>query len=428
MCRSPAFSIFGGRGGRGWPGRTPDTWVDIMSKRNRKPLLAALLVGSALALTGCNDVAKHLKPLSMTTMTQLKAKGLTASDPIMVRIYKESSDLEIWKRHAESGEFRLFKSWKVCAWSGELGPKHQEGDRQSPEGFYTVTPGLMNPNSSYHLAFNVGYPNTFDRAHGRTGSALMVHGACSSRGCFAMTDEQVQEIYGLARDAFKGGQRGFQVQILPFRMTPENLARHHDNPNMPFWRMLKEGVDHFEVTGTPPKVGVCGRKYVFNYGVDGLNPVATCPADLEVQPELRMMVAEKATRDEMRVAALLDDNSSDRIRGWYPFGKEPAVTEPGASMPGTLLADAETGLDPVSAFAALPAERSLNDYVTDLVSAPATALNVVPRARMDMGQVARLPSVGALDQFAPSPVRPATQVAQKDKGGFGARLKGLFGR
>ncbi len=401
--------------------------------RSRKALLGALLLGSTLALAGCNDVAKHLKPLSMTTVTQLKAKGMTAQDPIMVRIYKESSDLEVWKFHQASNSYKLFKSWKICAWSGELGPKHREGDRQSPEGFYTVTPGLMNPNSSYHLAFNTGYPNQFDRAHGRTGSALMVHGACSSRGCYAMTDEQVQEIYALARDAFKGGQKGFQVQILPFRMTPENIARHHDNPNMPFWKMLKEGVDHFEVTGKPPKVGVCGRKYVFNYGIDGLNPVASCPTDLEVAPEIQMLVAEKATKDEIRLAALLGDNSSDRIKGWNPFDKdEPAATVPGGSMPGTLMAEAEGGVLPasVSSFAALPAERSLDEYVNKLVSAPASApfsgdVAVLPRARMD-SEIARMGPVGGVDQFAPTATVPAAQMAGKR--GFGDRLRGLFGR
>ena len=139
-----------------------------------------------------------------------------------------------------------------------------EGDYQAPEGFYAITPKLMNPNSSYYLAINMGFPNAFDAANDRDGSFLMIHGNCASVGCYAMTDEQIGEIYALARDAFLGGQPAFQVQAYPFRMTPENLARHRTNPNMPFWQMLKIGNDHFEATHFEPRVDVCGRRYVFD--------------------------------------------------------------------------------------------------------------------------------------------------------------------
>ena len=106
----------------------------------------------------------------------------------------------------------------------------------------------MNPNSNYYLAINIGFPNAYDKANNRRGAFLMIHGDCSSRGCYAMTDEQIGEIYSLAREAFLGGQKEFQIQAYPFRMTPANLARHRNNPNMPFWKMIKEGNDHFEVS------------------------------------------------------------------------------------------------------------------------------------------------------------------------------------
>src|SRR4029077_679994 len=122
----------------------------------------------------------------------------------------------------------------------------------------------MNPKSKYYLAFNIGYPNAFDRAWGRTGAELMVHGDCSSRGCYAMTDEQIGEIYALGRESFFGGQRAFQVQAYPFRMTSANMAKHRNNPNMPFWRMIKQGYDAFEVTKLEPKVDFCEKRYVFN--------------------------------------------------------------------------------------------------------------------------------------------------------------------
>jgi hypothetical protein len=139
----------------------------------------------------------------------------------------------------------------------------------------------MKPNSQYHLAFNIGYPNTYDRANGRTGSNLMVHGACSSAGCYSMTDQQIEEIYAFGRDAFQGGQTEFQVQAFPFRMTAANMARYRNDPNYEFWKMLKVGYDHFELTRVPPKVDVCERRYVFNQiPVDGqpFSPTGACPA------------------------------------------------------------------------------------------------------------------------------------------------------
>jgi hypothetical protein len=139
----------------------------------------------------------------------------------------------------------------------------------------------MNPNSKYHLAFNIGYPNAYDRANGRTGSNLMVHGACSSSGCYSMTDEQIEQIYAFGRDAFQGGQSEFQIEAFPFRMTAANMARYRNDPNYEFWKMLKVGYDNFEVTKVPPKVDVCEKRYVFNQiPVDGqtFNPTGQCPA------------------------------------------------------------------------------------------------------------------------------------------------------
>lgn len=188
--------------------------------------------------------------------------GSSPQAAMMVRIFKEESTLEVWKQTA-AGDYKLFKSYEICTWSGELGPKFYEGDRQAPEGFYTITPGLMNPNSNYYLAFNLGFPNRYDRAHGRTGSHLMVHGACSSAGCYAMEDEQIAEIYALARESFTGGNRAFEVQIFPFRMTPENIAKHQSSQHIDFWNNLKQGYDFFEVANTPPAWDVCDGRYVF---------------------------------------------------------------------------------------------------------------------------------------------------------------------
>ena len=261
-------------------------------------LRSLVLAGVVLALAACQDdtrSTRHLAPIPPATMALMASKGLSKNDPILVRAYKKEAEMEVWKRGSD-GQYALLKTFPICRWSGQLGPKVREGDRQAPEGFYTVTPAQMNPNSSFYLSFDTGFPNAFDRANGRSGSYLMVHGNCSSRGCFAMTDEAIAEIYAVAREAFAGGQRGFQFQSYPFRMTAENLAKYRQDPNMPFWKNLKEGSDIFEVTRQEPKVALCGRRYAFG---------ATDIADGTCAPELPAAVAQKRQRDEQEVAELV---------------------------------------------------------------------------------------------------------------------------
>lgn len=274
---------------------------------------AGALAGASLAvalLASCTDLSnipKQLRPLSYATKQLISDKGMEDDAPIVLRIFKEDGEMEVWKRKVETGRYALLKKYDICKWSGKLGPKFKEGDRQAPEGFYTITPAQMNPRSSYHLSFNIGFPNAYDRANGRTGSHLMVHGACSSAGCYSMTDEQIQEIYTLARLAFQGGQRAFQVQAYPFRMTPANMARHRNDPNMEFWRMLKEGHDHFGVTGQVPKVDVCAKRYVFNsIAVDGVtfNPTAECP-EMSVPDPIRIAVQGKSEKDAARTQIIV---------------------------------------------------------------------------------------------------------------------------
>lgn len=194
----------------------------------------------------------------------LRAKGLHYGDPIFVRIFKESSELELWVQTGD--RFVLFKTYKVCHYSGDLGPKLRIGDNQSPEGFYFVQPRQLNPNSRFYLSFNLGYPNAYDRTHGRTGDALMVHGNCVSIGCYAMTDRSIEEIYALADAALRNGQAFFQVHVFPFRLTAEKLSRHRESRWYTFWQNLKEGYDSFEKTGRPPTVSVKNKRYVFDAG------------------------------------------------------------------------------------------------------------------------------------------------------------------
>jgi len=221
----------------------------------------------------------------MATLRDMENLNMDRAAPILIRIYKEESTLEVWKQD-RTGKFALLKAYPICKFSGKLGPKIAQGDYQAPEGFYDITPDQMNPWSHEYLAFNTGFPNAFDRSLGRTGSFLMVHGGCESVGCYAMTDYEMQEIYGLADEAFKGGQDKIQLEAFPFQMTAENLSRHADDPNTPFWDMLKQGSDAFVATGRPPKVAVCSRRYVFNPVLTdkNLDPRAPCPPDIESTP------------------------------------------------------------------------------------------------------------------------------------------------
>jgi murein L,D-transpeptidase YafK len=284
-------------------------------------LRAVVLTAFAAALTPVTCLGenssrlptKATKELPPELLSLLKKRKMPKHSPILVRVFKEEAELEVWKQDT-TGRFQILKIYPICRWSGDLGPKLQEGDRQAPEGFYTVTPELMNPNSNFYLAINIGYPNSFDKANKREGSLLMIHGDCSSSGCYSMTDEQMSEIYSLARDSFLSGRPSFQVQAYPFRLTPANLARHRNNPNLPFWKMLKIGNDHFETTHLEPKVDVCNHGYVFDPQPPPnspnplvFNPTGKCPAFV-VNPKIARRALEKQRTDELEYAQLLEDN------------------------------------------------------------------------------------------------------------------------
>ena len=280
-------------------------------------LLTSVALGAGALLAGCNSDeialatnAKANQPVSPKLVAAMNEKDMDLQSPILVRLFKTEAELEVWKQD-RSGKFALLKTYPICRWSGDLGPKVREGDRQAPEGFYAISPGQMNPQSAYYLSFNTGYPNAFDRALGRSGSQLMVHGDCSSRGCYAMTDEQIAEIYTMGRESFFGGQKSFQFQAYPFRLTPINMAKHRNNPNMAFWKMIKEGYDHFEVTRQEPKVDFCEKKYVFDAAKPPgattdpvFNAAAKCPAYV-IPDDIAEAVRQKQQDDEAEYAKLV---------------------------------------------------------------------------------------------------------------------------
>ncbi|WP_200896894.1 L,D-transpeptidase family protein [Devosia soli] len=265
-----------------------------------------IILWLGIGLAACSNFVKggdnrHNIPLAPALVKALQDMGSSPGEGMVIRIFKKEAQLEVWKR-TTSGQYKIFKTYEICSYSGNLGPKFKEGDYQSPEGFYNISPGLMNPNSNYYLAFNTGFPNKFDRANGRTGSNLMVHGDCKSVGCYAMTDAGIAEIYALARESFKGGNPSFQVQIFPFRMTTAALAQNASSPHVDFWRNIKEGYDLFDVTKTPPAWDVCEKRYVFNPTATGLDAMGPCPAVTQnAEVEARKVADTKALADAANV-------------------------------------------------------------------------------------------------------------------------------
>lgn len=225
---------------------------------------------------------------------RLAEAGFRSGAPMLMRIFKETSELELW---LEKGDrYHLFATYPICHWSGTLGPKLREGDKQTPEGFYTITNRQLRHIGRWPRAINLGYPNAFDRAHGRNGSYILMHGGCSSVGCFAMTNPVMGEVYGLAKAAIRGGQRHIPMHVFPFRMTDEALAQHAASAWHGFWSTLQEGYKSLARTGRPPRISVCEGQYSIE---DALPKSVAAREEPEPSPKAKGLRGGKAGRDLM---------------------------------------------------------------------------------------------------------------------------------
>lgn len=299
-----------------------------------------MLGAAATLLSGCEEdrtssAMRAYHPIPAKTLALMQEKGTAQNSPVLIRTYKKEAELEIWKMAAD-GHYVHLKTFPMCRWSGQLGPKVKEGDRQVPEGFYSITPGQMNPNSAYYLSFNVGYPNALDRALGHSGGSIMVHGVCSSAGCFSMTDQQIAEIYAIAREGFNGGQRAIQMQSYPFHMTAENMTKYRADQNIAFWKQLKEGADNFEVSKQEVSVGVCGKHYVFNESPTTagtkLDAEAACPPLKHDDDSLQAQVEAKETADGGKMAELISQGVQPIRTVYADGGQNPAFAEHRGTM------------------------------------------------------------------------------------------------
>jgi murein L,D-transpeptidase YafK len=431
--------------------------MGLKFSRHVRGLLTSAALCAVVALAGCDtdglQYGKAMKSLSPEMVAALQTKNMPTESPMLVRLFKEEAELEVWKQDA-AGRYELLKTYPICRWSGELGPKVREGDRQAPEGFYTITPAQMNPNSQFYLSFNMGYPNAYDKAWNRTGAHLMVHGDCSSRGCYAMTDDQIGEIYALARESFFGGQRAFQVQAFPFRFTPTNFARHRNNPNMPFWRMLKEGSDHFEVTRQEPKVDVCEKRYVFNADAPQMstassgiklgtpwggfqeqkvqqaslkfNPVGKCPV-YEVSPDVMAEVKAKQRTDDQQIASLSSRVSLAPIRTGRDGGMHPTFIA--KLKPQEVRENDGTIRYVVDKNAASKLGQYVNppfETFPDETSAVAVASAPAAKQKQDT-KGATFATASAESKPAPAPTKTAYAPTSSDGGGgFFGKMKSFF--
>ncbi|WP_315919068.1 murein L,D-transpeptidase family protein [Mesorhizobium sp. SP-1A] len=419
---------------------------------------------AALGISGCTnssveDFAPQYanKQLPEKILASMRAKSMNRNSPVMARIFKEEGVLEIWKQKT-NGRYDIVATYPICKWSGKLGPKYTEGDRQAPEGFYTVRPSQMNPKSNYHLSFNIGFPNAYDRANGRTGANLMVHGACSSSGCYSMTDPQIEEIYAFGRDAFQGGQTEFQIQAFPFRMTAANMARYRNDPNYEFWKMLKVGYDNFEITKVPPKVDVCEKRYVFNQipaNGETFNPTGACPAS--TQPDSlkvayssyqksydsafasasKMSVPAKPTIAGLKEANIVADWSKRRARG-----ERVPIEPPSLNADGTISETQRMGrIDSPAGrkMAALDAEKAAKKKAEEEKAAAIAAAKAAKEAekaqKLAAKEAAKHPAAQDM-AAAPAPAdaaapENATQTASGEPDGAVSKLKkrllGMFG-
>jgi murein L,D-transpeptidase YafK len=224
---------------------------DVASDRVERQRAAA---EGNLPLPGTPDLSKLSE--------RLADKGVKLGSPILLRVFKSESEFEVWFR--KDDQYVLFATYPVCHWSGTLGPKLREGDKQTPEGFYTVTRGQIRHMGRWPRSLNLGFPNAFDKVQARSGSHILVHGGCSSVGCFAMTNSVIEEIYAFTEAAINGGQVHVPVHVFPFRLSEANLTSQKDSPWFPFWQNLKEGHDFVDRVKRAPRVSVCDNRYKFS--------------------------------------------------------------------------------------------------------------------------------------------------------------------
>lgn len=238
-------------------------------------------------------------------LARLNAAGLQLGAPMLIRIFKAESELEVWVKKRTT--YALFATYPVCYWSGVLGPKLREGDKQTPEGFYALSESALHHGDRWRRSLNIGYPNAFDRTNRRSGSNILVHGGCDSVGCFAMTDPVNAELYDLVSATLRTSAEYVPLHVFPFRMTDANLAANPAGRWKEFWDDLRSGYDSFERTRMPPNISVCGRQYHVSDNspfTRNTEAVELCLKDRMAFPEIHEAAAKTAPHAKKAERAL----------------------------------------------------------------------------------------------------------------------------
>lgn len=202
-----------------------------------------------------------------TLMKQFQEKGLSwPARYVYIRSFKYDSQMEVWVKNTKEEKYKLFKTYKICAMAGTLGPKRMAGDYQVPEGFYYINE--FNPRSEYHLSLGLNYPNASDRILSdslQPGGDIYIHGSCVTTGCIPITDGQIEELYILAAHAKDMGEDFIPVHIFPVNF---NNPRSVDYLNKylqtfseytPFAKSMRSAFYYFEKYREVPFVMVNGK-------------------------------------------------------------------------------------------------------------------------------------------------------------------------
>lgn len=311
--------------------RHPLNAVEIMGLRPLLQWVLCFWAALATPITAARAGEAAAKPLPSETLTFLQQKKIGEASPVYIRIFKEESELEVWKERP-GGRFILIKTYPICNWSGALGPKRAIGDLMAPEGFYGLGSNSLNPDSKFHLALNVGYPNALDKALGRTGDFIMVHGDCKSVGCFAMTDGLIEEIYAFVREAMANGQERVPVHIYPFRMSDSAMQRHASDAAYATWKPLKEAYDDFTKSRLVPRVAMCDKRYVINPVFDPGSPTpasaaTACPAapGKLIAPVSRKLAKKLVTQPLIAIGVKL--RTPENIANWSSSAAQAQLEE-----------------------------------------------------------------------------------------------------
>ncbi|KIC95061.1 hypothetical protein OI18_09290 [Flavihumibacter solisilvae] len=227
-----------------------------------------------------NDILRRNED---TLMKQFREKGLQwPARYLYIRSFKYDSQLEVWVKNEKNEAYKLFKTYKVCAMAGTLGPKRMEGDYQVPEGFYYINE--FNPRSVYHLSLGLNYPNASDRYLSdaiQPGGDIYIHGSCVTTGCIPITDSQIEELYALASGAKAKGQDFIPVHIFPVRFDVKRSTEYLNKYVRDFAdyghlaNSLRDVFFYFEKNKKLPVIMVNGRgSYVLDEEVKKSHPGA----------------------------------------------------------------------------------------------------------------------------------------------------------